>query len=394
MSTAAPSPVAKSPPKEPAAHVPDGLKVVVVANAEELASHAVAWDDLARHAIEPNAFYESWMFLPALRAFGAELDLQCVLIYAPQPGRPGVPGPLYGFFPLERARRYKGLPVPMVRMWKHVHCFLGTPLVRAGHAQECLNALLDWLKGQRRGLLEFGLTSADGPFQQALLDVVNERRALTYLQESYNRALLCTGTAVDDLLELSGRHKKELRRQRRRLSEQGRFECVRLESSDDLAGWLERFLELEASGWKGREGTAIRETPAERDFFVQAATAAFERGRLMMLGFHLNGKPVSLKCNFLAPPGSFAFKIAFDESFASYSPGVLLELENIEQLNRYHPEIAWMDSCAMAQHFMINRLWSGRRTVQTLLVSTGTRRSDLVVSALPMLRWLRRQFKR
>jgi hypothetical protein len=43
---------------------------------------------------------------------------------------------------------------------------------------------------------------------------------------------------------------------------------------------------------------------------------------------------------------------------------------------------------------MINRLWSGRRTLQSLLVSTGTRRGDLAVSALPLLRWLRRQFKR
>ena len=58
---------------------------------------------------------------------------------------PGVHGPLCGFFPLERAGRYKGLPVPMARLWKHVHCFLGTPQVRAGHAHECLNALLDWL---------------------------------------------------------------------------------------------------------------------------------------------------------------------------------------------------------------------------------------------------------
>jgi CelD/BcsL family acetyltransferase involved in cellulose biosynthesis len=387
MSTAA-DVVAKPAPREQAAPAPDGLKVVVVSVADELAGHAAAWDDLARNAVEPNVFYESWVFLDALRAFGSGADLRFVLLYAPRSGA------LCGFFPLERCRGYKGVPVGFDRLWKHLHGVLATPLVRAGHAPECLNALLDWLRGQGRSLIEFGFVSADGPFQHALIDILNERRALTYLDENHNRALLHNGTARDDVVGLSAKHKKELRRQRRRLSEQGRFECVRLESRGDLAGWLDRFLDLEAAGWKGRVGTALRDRPAERHFFVRSATAAFERGRLMMLGFHLDGKPVALKCNFLAPPGSFAFKIAYDEAFAAFSPGVLLELENIEQLNRHHPEIAWMDSCAISRHFMINRLWSGRRTIQTVLVSTGTRRGDLAVSALPLLRWLRRQFKR
>jgi hypothetical protein len=363
-----------------------------VSGAHRLAEHVAAWDDLARHALEPNIFYESWMLLPALRAFGAGVDLLFVLVYGSRPDRPGVPV-LNGFFPLERANQYKGLPLKLDRLWKHVHCFLCTPLLRAGHAHECLGVLLDWLKEQGR-LLDLDFVSADGPFQQALIDVLNDRHALSYFDEHFNRALMHAGTASDDIVGLSGRHRKELRRLRRRLSEAGRFECLRLESRDDLAGWLESFLELEASGWKGRQHTALREHQTERDFFVQVATGAFERGRLMMLGFHLNGRPVALKCNFLAPPGAFAFKIAYDEAFAHYSPGVLLEMENIEQIRKYHPEVAWMDSCAIAHHPMIDRLWTGRRTVQTLLVSAGSRRSDLVVSALPLLRWLRRQLKR
>ena len=39
---------------------------------------------------------------------------------------------------------------------------------------------------------------------------------------------------------------------------------------------------------------------------------------------------VAMKCNFLSGAGSFAFKIAFDEAFARFSPGVQLEIDNVQ----------------------------------------------------------------
>jgi hypothetical protein len=159
-----------------------------------------------------------------------------------------------------------------------------------------------------------------------------------------------------------------------------------------LSAWVEAFLDLEASGWKGKEGTAMKNLPADAAFFREATRGAFERGQLLMLGLFLDGRPIALKCNFLAPPGSFAFKIAFDESFAQHSPGVLLEMANVEHLHGARP-VAWMDSCAVAEHFMINRLWRERRAVQTLLVATGRAPGDLIASLMPLGRWLKRKFK-
>src|SRR6185503_3504833 len=96
---------------------------------------------------------------------------------------------------------------------------------------------------------------------------------------------------------------------------------------------------------------------------------------------------IAMKCNFLAGAGSFAFKIAFDETCARYSPGVLLELENIRRLHSRR-ELRWMDSCADSGHPMIEGLWRDRRTVETLVVSTGKGMGGLVVSALPLLKWI------
>ena len=50
---------------------------------------------------------------------------------------------LCAYFPLERVRRFQGMPVPALTLWKHIHCFLCTPLLRPGYVVQSLTALMD-----------------------------------------------------------------------------------------------------------------------------------------------------------------------------------------------------------------------------------------------------------
>jgi hypothetical protein len=128
-----------------------------------------------------------------------------------------------------------------------------------------------------------------------------------------------------------------------------------------------------------------------RRFFEEMTSGAFKRGRLMMQAMTLNGNAIASKCSLLTPDGGgYAFKIGFDEAYARFSPGVLLEIENIRRLHAMGTR--WMDSCAIERHPMINRLWPDRRLVQTLLISAGQRRGDLALSLLPLLRLVKRGF--
>lgn len=86
-----------------------------------LGEHVAAWDELAACAIEPNPFYESWMLLPGIEAYGGDSPLRFVLAYAPGAG--GAPL-LCGFFPLERLASYRSVPLRHLRLWKHRHCYL------------------------------------------------------------------------------------------------------------------------------------------------------------------------------------------------------------------------------------------------------------------------------
>ena len=92
-------------------------------------------------------------------------------------------------------------------------------------------------------------------------------------------------------------------------------------------------------------------------------------GRLERLSLTLDGRPLAMLATFLSPPGAFSYKTAFAEDFARFSPGVLLQRENLAILER--PEIAWTDSCAQADHPMIDHLWRERRTVGRLSIAIG-----------------------
>jgi CelD/BcsL family acetyltransferase involved in cellulose biosynthesis len=369
--------------------------VVVVDTEAQLAEHVAAWDDLADNALEPNVFYESWSLLPALRAYGRGLDLSFALVYLTPDGTRAQPL-LCGFVPLRRRRLHRLLPLTVLETWQHLYCFLSTPLVRRGHATEAIEALFDWLGGDPDGapLLRLSLVSGDGGFAKAWTDVCRRRQRTSYVAQSYCRALIEPRSDSESYIReaLTGRHYKEYRRQERILARGGQYERRVLKAGDDVAQWAEMFLRLEADGWKGRGGTAMASTPADAAYFRQIVGAAAAAGKLGMVGLFLDDVPVALKCNFASGTGSFAFKIAFDEAYAANSPGVILELANIDLLHD-SPAAHWMDSCAMAEHPMINRLWLERRIILDQYIATGRAPGDALVAALPLARWLKRALR-
>ena len=360
------------------------LRIAVAETAEELARHAAPWQDLAEHALEANAFYEPWLLMPAVRRLQDGERLLFAMVYDDAGPAPR----MCGFFPLERRSRIHGVPLPMLRLWKHLHCFLCVPLLRADHARESLDALLEWA-AQDAGaqVVDFSYVSGDGPLQRILVERASDAGTLTCAVAGFTRALWRRREQdAEAYLRalLSGGVRKEYRRQRRRLEETGRLEFRELAPGEEA---LADFLELEACGWKGREGTALKQDERQRGFVLEAARQGMERLRLFALLFA--GRPIAMLLCFRSGQGLFAFKIAYDETFAKFSPGVQLTLEVLGVLHA-DESVAWMDSCAMPDHPMINRLLCDRRIVQSLLVSTGGWRGDLFVSAYPLARWAAR----
>jgi CelD/BcsL family acetyltransferase involved in cellulose biosynthesis len=368
------------------------MRVEVVHDADSLQQHVEAWESLAADAIESNVFYEPWMLLPAVRLFGADADLSFVFIYS-VPTTEEAPV-LCGFFPLERKRIYKGVPIPHLRLWRHMYCHVATPLIRNHVASATLRSFFEWLERNHRGclLMELPGVSGDGQFFQ---EMVSEFWGRDCFVRSYTRALLRPRASAEAYVQaaLSSKKRSEVRRLRRRLEERGQVASLVLDEKRDTEFASSSFLRLEASGWKGHRGVAMACDGHGRAFFREIIRAGFERRKAIVRALTLDDRPLSMTCDLISQPGCVGFKTAFDENYAAFSPGICLALDHI-QLIHARPDIEWFDSGTSAGNDWMSSVWLDKKTVSSILVPTGMTGGEFAVALFPLFRWLKRKLRR
>lgn len=348
------------------------------------------WKALAGAALEPNPFFEPWALQPALEHFDSG-EVQLLLI---ERALEGGAAQLVGLAPVIERRRVLGL-MRVRQVWTQTECYLGTPLVHADCPHEAATAIALWLTDGAVGRIE--RLHAAGPVAHAVLDAAPELRLEFVALDRYSRALCDTGAAPDAAAYLarsiSSKHRKELRRQHNRLADVADgAPIVALTDGAELDAWVEEFLTLEAKGWKS-EGAALRTKPGGEAWFRAMCHRAWDEGRLEILALRNGSRPLAMKCNLLAPPGSFAIKITFDEEFARFSPGTHLELYNVERLyDSKAAGVRWMDSCASRRRWLVDRMWGERRSTETLLLARTRSRAAALLHLMPVVIWVRRVF--
>ena len=325
----------------------------------------LAWDALALCASEPNPFHESWYLLPALRALDPAGSVKLL--------RFELGGDLAAIMPVRHQNRYYRWPIPHLSVWIHGNCFLGAPLVARGLEQQFWRAFLCWADANagRALFLHLPHIPLGGPIHAALQAVLAESGRQGALVHREDRAMLASDLSPEAYFEasLSAKKRKELRRQFTRLSELGTLRFERQRGEAGLARWIEEFLALEHSGWKGAQGSALASHHDTIHLFREAMFGGAAQGRSERLTLWLDGKPIAMLASFITPPGAFSYKTAFDERFARYSPGVLLQRENLAMLQ--DDALDWCDSCAATDHPMIDHIWRERRAVGRLSIAIG-----------------------
>ncbi len=369
--------------------------VEVVSQLSRLAEIEDDWNDLAENAVEQNAFYEPWFCIPAIEHLGGQTQLLFIWDKSDAPG--GEQQRLVGFFPLEEQQKFRHASIRYKRLWKHNQCFLCTPLVRKGAEKAAFGYFFDWLRseGQPGAMFHFEFVRGDGPFISCLNSFLNESGIPHVESDRFERALIEPPSDSEEYIRknIGGKNRKEYRRLRRRLSDESELSVHTLDDSADAARFAEEFLQLESSGWKGEQGDALLQSSAESSFVRDFVRRGYDGGHIEGIWFSNEQGPVAMKLNLLTGDGAFAFKICYDEQYSKFSPGVLLELEYIDYLSS-RKKVNWCDSCAAPVHFMINRLWSERRVITSLLAGTGNAKGNLIIWLDPKLKALYHFIKR
>lgn len=352
---------------------------------------------LCEDLCEPNVFYEPWMLIPALRQLGEGETFRFLCLYEAKGS-----GRLCGFFPLVRSVLHQQLPLPAYGLWQHSQCFRCTPLIRQGFAERCWQGVFAWLAGEpaHRRLLRLKPLPANGPVSRALHQILERTPSLGHVATLHETAFLRIGESGDAALRraMSSKTQATLRRKQRRLQDDGEVTIHELADEPDLSGSIEEFLRLEASGWKGNAGTALAAKANEAEFFRQVISEARRRNRLSLLCMRQDGRMIAGRSVLLAAPGSYVFKIAFDESLSRFSPGLLLEMEEVRRLHDpndpRHARITWSDSCAAPDNGPFYRCWPERETMAELRLTSGWGPHRLAVTLWPLLHGAKRALRR
>jgi CelD/BcsL family acetyltransferase involved in cellulose biosynthesis len=326
-----------------------------------------AWRDLAAASAEPNAFFEPEFVLPAVARLADAGGAELVAVEEADGWTACVP---------VRRTRWQGA-LPAAVALRTSYTYLSTPLVRAGDTGTNVEAL-DRAVRELSAVFVIERYRADGPIGAAIAQLATRGRRIEALTRTHERALLCRRESGDYHGWMSKKHERDLRRRRRKLEELAGEAAVEDVSDDPEAA--KAFLDLEASGWKGREQTALASVPGGAEFFIAMCDGFRSQGRLEMLTLRTGTRNLAMLCNLRSGEGSYSFKIAHDEEFAKQSPGIQLEMANAEFFHASGS--AWMDSCAEPDNAMINRLWPDRREIRTSVLAPAGPRGRILRAGL------------
>ena len=340
----------------------------------QMAVREDAWRDLSLRAVEHNVFYAPAFALSAARHLSGSTKPGFLVVF--ESAETAAPeARILGVFPFTTSRLDWGAPI--LRGWRHPFNPLGTPLLDADMARPVLNALFDHLDMTRYASMLLPDIREDGPFADHLRAVVADRSARVLPIASRRRAVL---RAESDAATYFSRHwrpkkLKELQRLRRRLAEEGELRFSSTLTVTETSAALERFFALEAEGWKGTYGSAMLQNAGRATFARSLIRGLGQRGEARLDELYCGETLVASAISLTSGADVAFWKIAYDERFARFSPGVLLtEALTRQFLDR--GEQGMVDSCAVQDHPMIDHLWHERIGMVDYLVSASAGRAN------------------
>jgi hypothetical protein len=330
-------------------------------------------DFLSNRAIEQNVFFTGRFLAPAMpRLEDRVIRLAVIRDQSEQRSR------LRFLMPFSIEKPGFSIGATIIRAWSNPFGPLGTPLLDAEDAAETISNLYEALAAPSAGLppvLVLPDIRLNGKFAQLARAVaIGENLPLT-VTDTFSRPMLESLLDGPTYLReaVSSQHLRELKRQWNNLAKQGALVYNVARQPDEIRLRMEEFLVLEASGWKGRERSAMVMDRFRAAFAREAVNNLAEADSVRIHTLDLDGKAIATVIVLLMAGEAFAWKTAYDERYAKYSPGKLL----VAELTEWHLDdanIIRSDSCAVPDHPVMSRLWQEREEMGTLVIGLAQNR--------------------
>jgi CelD/BcsL family acetyltransferase involved in cellulose biosynthesis len=275
------------------------------------------WRELCAEGPCDQPFFRPEWIAAYVRAFAPEKRL--LIITARVDGR------LRAVLPLvEEWALLHGVPVRMLRGAANIHSCRFDLVHGAGQdGRTAAQAVWQWLRQKPDwDVIELRYAPEGGASESLLAAARSDGYPTGQWELPPAPYLTLPGRALAPEKALAGinsKFRQSVRRKRRKLGEEGELRLTN--TTEAQPSELERFYQLERSGWKGRKGTAIACDAARRRFYDAAARTAAEFGYLSLYALECGDRVVAMQFCLAYGGRFFLLKPAYDEAFGKHSPG-------------------------------------------------------------------------
>ncbi|MHC4134594.1 MAG: GNAT family N-acetyltransferase [Planctomycetota bacterium] len=288
-------------------------RVLVIDRVEDLRRHAAAWNALAFDAPPriPTSSY-AWVSAYFEHCLAPGETWRCVLAYDRGEDR------LVGVLPLIAAG---GFLRRSLRTPHDGHTIAVGPLLAPGDETSVLDALLRaaWASEPRALWIEVADVVEGSPLVTRL-----DARLHLELTRRPGAFLRVDGDQEQYQASLSKNFRSNQRKAANKLKKLADVETAFLTGEDASSAQLPEFAPVEASGWKGRENSAIQASPERMAFYATLADRLAEAGWLEWHFLRAEGKAVAANLAVRFNRSILVWKLAYDEAHARCSPGGML----------------------------------------------------------------------
>ena len=364
--------VARDPDTAPAAARAADIAVDYVTGAR-LAALADDWRDLARRADAANVFMHPALLAEAAAAY-PEREIAALAAFAN--------GRLAGLWGFAHSRAPQSpLPLSVLAAPPTPNAYLSAPIIDRDLLEPVCDAFLTFIAGDADlpNIVALDAMGTDTATFAALERVLAARGGAMHIFSRTQRPKLASNLDAKAYFEqaMSASSRKKLRQHRRRLAEKGALASIVITEPQAVARAFEDFLALEASGWKGRQGTALSSDAADAQYTRAMIAALAAQGDAEIHSLTLDGRPVSMQVLLRAGRTAFTWKTAYDEALHDFSPGTLL-FEDYTAHLLADQNVDAVDSCSFDDSGYMGS-WQERGEIATLWFDARARRSMMFV---------------
>jgi CelD/BcsL family acetyltransferase involved in cellulose biosynthesis len=303
------------------------VKAKVIRNIQELNAIEYGWNNLLENFRHGDVGYSFKWFQNWINSF---LDPQSIRVVAIEGEEQ-----LLSVMPLYTEKvPYLKIKLPVLKSMTNWHSHRFDMLARDNGEELFIKTIKTAFKTGRENLMLLQFVPKDSQILKWLESVCKKMNWKYIITEHSTNCQVLKAPTFDEYYEqLDSKFKRNVRAAEKKAQSKSKPTLCQLKSKDELDNFLERGFAIEASGWKGSNGTAINNNDSVKKFYAGVAKDLYDRGEFQAYLLKDDQDDLAFLYCIKGFGNIRALKIGSNENFRAIAPGMLITKEVLTHLH-------------------------------------------------------------